>query len=335
MRSDAGGLPGDKRAHAHAHEVTSDVRAQQQMRNLADHVNQLHSALVTQTDHSHAMEQRFEQRLALLEEAGSLAALHQPTPRPALAVPAVAKFTVAVPVSRFTSASNPPTPVAPAMLARYSSSGNLNAPSASPRLRPSTGVTAPVLMPAAEKPPSAAEEAASSDQPSGGFTPYLGPMRVPPPAAHKPGVLAGPGAAQPAIARPVTRPFFFGAGEAPWSPTVQPQIPGMCGLQYMMPQQQQIAMQMQKMQQMSQMRIQPGPMQTSPFLPAGGQAHFCQPLMGQSPHMHMGQQQCMMPMPPMMYCSPQMSGQPLPPAGGSLGVSPAADPPNPLKRMDR
>jgi len=335
----AGGLPGDKSACTHVHQareaqppcaptstvlhmslqsVASQVHAQhQQIRLLEDQVIRLNSALAIQSSHAHAMERRLEQWFALLEEA---APPHrprgQPTPLGFNPLPEEAGSLAAPHHVRQGQPTQLP-PAAAVPLVRFSSDGSVfTAFSASPRMEPAgAGVpahqrnSAPVLMPAAGNPPSSAEGAEAavwSAQSSGGFTPLVGPMRMAPTAAQM-------------------QPFFFGAGEAPWSPTAQ--LPKGCGLPYMMPQQH-MAMQMQ---QMSQMWSQPGPMQTSSLMPAG-QTHFSQPLMGQLQHMHMSQQQCMVPMSPMMYCRPQMPGQPLPPAGGSLGVSPVAVLPNPLKR---
>jgi len=329
--SSCGGLPGDNRAHAHQQEhwLTSQVRSlHQQLQLLADQVIRLNAALATQTSHSHALERRF----TLLEEAGTLAGLHlgstvaqssaqspldtepdqssPPTPLAPLMVPPLQRAARSG-LDTETDQSGPPTPVGPAVavpLSKPPSSSNL----ATLPLMPSVGVavpahsrtSAPVPMPAAAKPPPAAEgaEAAWSTQPS-----HM-PMRAAPMGAQM-------------------QPYFFGGGEAPWlSPSNT--CSGMCGLQYMMPppqQQQQMAMQMQQMQQIPQMRS--SQMQTSPLM-APGQTHYCQPLMsmGQAQHMHMNQQQCMVPMPPVMYCSPQIGVQPHQPAGSSRG------PANPLKR---
>jgi len=358
------------RAHqhsaAHHHSLTSQVHAQHRhIQMLEEHVRRL-------TSHTQATERRAEQLFALLEAAQDRPpGLPMPLP-PAVAMPLAryssacnppTSLQPAVPLARSSSAGNPPTPLAPAeALARSSSAGNPPTPlapaealislarsslvgnpptpltpaeavplsrfasagnvfaaaiSASPRrLKPGAGVivpahsttSSPTLMPSAGNPPSSAEgaEVAWSAQPSGAFAPYVRPMQVAPTAAQM-------------------QPFH--PGEAPWSPVVQ--IPGGRRIPYLMPQQQQpMAMQMQ---QMAHMWSQPGPMQVSPLMPSG-QTHFSQPLMGQPPHMHMSQQQCKVPMPRMMYCSPQMPGQPLPPAGGSLGVSPAAGPSNPHKR---
>jgi len=316
----AGGLPGDKcaRQHqdAHQHSVASQVLAQQR---------QIHSL--------EAQVLRLEQRFALLEEAGPLEALQdrplvRPTPLlpPAAAVP-LAGFSspsnpptppaVAVPMARSSSSGNTPTPPAPAEtvpLAKFASAGNVFVDrSTSPRLMtgavvtvpPHSTTSSPVLRPAAGKPPSSAECAvgAWSAQPLGGFPPYMRAMQMAPTAAKM-------------------QPFFFSSGETAWSPGVQ--VPRVRGLPYLMPPQQQpMAM---PMQQMTQMRSQPGP----PLMPAG-QPVFSQPLMGQ-PHMHMNQQQCMVPMPLMMFCSPKMPRLTPPPAGGSMGVSPAMGPPNLRKR---